>query len=135
METLGFVAVLLIAIILLIASTFIFTSSNDEGATFVSVICALVSGCLFCYLTYDYAKTSEQVNKQPKLINYKVRELEKNTVFTITDSIGGYNMPRRLLINGNNKDVFDTVWVNMNTRKIDTKDSTAMMCVIVNLIE
>lgn len=55
--------------------------------------------------------------KNSSTIEYKVRELEKNTVFTITDSSALYQD-------------LDTVWINMKTKKIDPNDSTAMKCVI-----
>lgn len=53
---------------------------------------------------------------------YQVRELEKNTVFNIKDSIGGYS-PK------------DTVWINMDKLVIDPRDSVAMQAVIIKQIK
>jgi len=57
--------------------------------------------------------------KDNTLHKYKVKELERNTVFTIQEQDTLYK-------------VGDTVWVNTNTRKIDPVDSVAMRCVITN---
>lgn len=68
-----------------------------------------IFGIVFTFTTY--------ILKNSSTIEYKVRELEKNTVFIITDSSALYQD-------------LDTVWINMKTKKIDPNDSTAMKCVI-----
>jgi len=70
------------------------------------------------------AITSDQKDKRHtknKYI-YQVRELERNTVFNITDSIGGFSAK-------------DTVYINMSKLTIDPKDSVAMIGVIVKEIK
>lgn len=58
------------------------------------------------------------IHDHNKVTEYKVRELEKNTVFTITDSSSTFSEG-------------DSIWVNMSTNKIDAGDSVAMKCLII----
>ena len=53
---------------------------------------------------------------------YKVRELEKNTVFNIVDTLGGFKPS-------------DTVWVNYSKMMIDPLDTISMKVVIIEEIK
>jgi len=57
-----------------------------------------------------------------KIYTYQVRELERNSVFNITDTVGGYTP-------------LDTAWVNMEKLMIDPTDNQTMMCVIIKEIK
>lgn len=79
---------------------------------------------LFWFLVVTFVCIFQIIDPVEKegIHTYKVRELEKNTTFTITDTIGGYKP-------------LDTAWVNMSKRMIDPADSVAMMVVIVEEIK
>lgn len=83
---------------------------------FVAVLFILV---ILLFITIAVIQIrSDKALLSSKATKYKVKELEKGTVFIINDEIG--------YIAG------DSIWVNMSTLKVDTKDSVAMMCVVVS---
>jgi len=130
MSILIFTIILIAAIAMLAFGTYM--SCNDADASFFIIASAMA----FCAIMTIYIYTSNELDNKSKIHYYKVKELERNTMFTITDSIGGYNnIQKNTTISGRTELYADTIWVNMNTLKIDTKDSTAMMCVIINEIE
>lgn len=61
-------------------------------------------------------------NPNSNKVTYQVKELENNTIFNITDTIGGYSKN-------------DSLYVNMTKLMIDPLDSFAMKCVIIKEIK
>lgn len=101
--------IILLAIVGIIGAI---ASMNEDAALPlpIVVIVAFAAGIIG-----DIVSGSDSVH------TYKVKELEKNTVFNITDSIGGFAAK-------------DTVWVNYKTMMVDPRDSVAMQCVVVEEI-
>jgi len=105
------------ALIILLAVVGIISALIDENSytppTMV-VIIAVLAVILACSVLGEVGNNTKYT--------YQVKEFERNTVFNVTDSIGGYN-PK------------DTIWINMTDLSIDPRDSTAMMGVIVKEIK
>ena len=109
--------ILAIIILIVFFLTILMGGFDNDGAILATgIIVSVLLGVILsiCVLSYNWP---DRVNH-----TYQVRELERNTVFNITDSIGGYNSN-------------DTVWVNMNKLTIDPTDSVAMMGVIIKEIK
>lgn len=83
----------------------------------IGIVAGFIIGLLFAKSLF----IPKEYNNKSKYI-YQVRELEKNTVFNITDSIGGFQTK-------------DSVWVNMSKLMVDPLDSVAMQCVIIKEIK
>lgn len=97
-----------------------------EG-TGTDILFLLIIGIILCNCGRIVFQNKSNFNKErfiePKTVYfYKVKELEKNTVFNISDSIGGFK-PK------------DTVWVNYKKMMVDPLDSIAMKAVIIEEIK
>jgi len=106
------VTIFVISIVLIFIGLII-ESEELAASGFVGVIITFI---IICTLDVTQTENNKAVH------TYQVRELERNTVFNITDSIGGFSAK-------------DTVYINMSKLTIDPKDSVAMIGVIVKEIK
>jgi len=110
---------LLIIIALLIVSLGVYVVVFNDN-NILSTTCGVFS--IFFGVLLGLSCTEIYITHKPKTHSYKVMELERSTVFVITDSTGAFKAK-------------DTVWVNYTKMQIDPVDSVAMMCVIVEEIK
>lgn len=117
----------ILSIILWIIGVFFllaFVGAILEGSV-SEIFFLLIIGIIACNAGRLAHKHRNDFNKKviytKPIYRYKVKELEKNTVFNISDSIGGFK-PK------------DTVWVNYKKMMVDPLDSIAMQCVIIEEI-
>lgn len=117
---------IIISAILWITGGFFVLAAIFEDIPFIEVFILLLLGIVICNggrLAYKHKNSfNEQIVYAKPIYRYKVKELEKNTVFNISDSIGGFK-PK------------DTVWVNYTTLMVDPLDSIAMKVVIIEEIK
>ena len=122
--------ILLIVSIILWAIGIIFLLAAI-GAVFegtgIDSLLLLIIGIIVCNCGRIVFQNKSNFNRErfiePKTVYfYKVKELEKNTVFNISDSIGGFK-PK------------DTVWVNYSKMMVDPLDSVSMRAIIIEEIK
>lgn len=112
---------LVLAVCFLVGLILVIHSSEYESIhkSVLGIIFILLGGIILgAWVQYEGDKKDELIEKRAV---YKVKELEKGTVFTITDTVNAL-APK------------DSIWVNMRTRQVDPNDSVAMMCVVVSKI-
>ena len=122
--------ILLVLSIILWAIGIIFLLGSI-GAIFegdmMEILFLLIMGIILCNCGRIVFQNKSNFDKEkfiePKTVYfYKVKELEKNTVFNISDSIGGFKSK-------------DTVWVNYKKMMVDPLDTVSMRAIIIEEIK
>ena len=107
-------------VLLLVAVAAVF--DNTDGGQIIFLLVMGIIACNAGRLAHKHRNDfNEELIYAKPIYRYKVKELEKNTVFNISDSIGGFKSK-------------DTVWVNYKKMMVDPLDSIAMQCVIIEEI-
>ena len=112
----------IVGVVLLLGAVAAVFDNTDGGQIFFLLVMGIIA-CNAGRLAHKHRNDfNEEVIYAKPIYRYKVKELEKNTVFNISDSIGGFK-PK------------DTVWVNYSKMMVDPLDTVSMRVIIIEEIK